>query len=166
MRARARAAERRTRPGRIEVTRRTRRKAPEDRELRRIARAALEFGNQPGASLSLVLLDDRALARLHGRWMGDPSRTDVITFDLREPGIPEAPAGPMGELCISVECARREARRRGVRVERELALYVVHGVLHLCGFDDRTARQRREMRAAERRVLARLGFEDDPTPFE
>jgi probable rRNA maturation factor len=59
---------------------------------------------------------------------------------------------------VSVERARVEARRRDLSPERELALYVVHGCLHLCGFDDRAPRPRARMRAAERAVLARLGY--------
>ncbi|HUR26649.1 MAG TPA: rRNA maturation RNase YbeY, partial [Planctomycetota bacterium] len=59
-----------------------------------------------------------------------------------------------------------QARAQRSSVERELALYIVHGCLHLCGHDDRAARARRKMRVAERCVLAELGFEDDPTPFE
>jgi probable rRNA maturation factor len=138
-----------------------RRRPLDDRTVRRIARAALGFGKRPGAPLAIVFVDDRALARLHGRWLGDGAPTDVITFDLAGAG-----GGPVGEVYISVRRATLEARRRGVRVERELALYLVHGVLHLCGFDDRTARARRAMRVAERSVLAALGFEEDPTPFE
>ena len=132
-----------------------------DPSVRKIARAALSFGKRPQASISIVFVDDRALARMHGRWLADDSATDVISFELGE-----ADGGPVGELYISVQRARAQARLRGVRVERELALYIVHGCLHLCGFDDRAQRDRRAMRRAERAVLDELGFENDPTPFE
>jgi probable rRNA maturation factor len=149
------------RPKPIGVAWNTARRPLTDQAVRRIARAALAFGKRPGRALSVVFVSDRALARMHGRWLGDGAPTDVITFDLAE----GAAGGPIGELYVSVERALVESRRRGVRPERELALYVVHGVLHLCGYDDHGPTDRRRMRAAERRVLEDLGFEHDPTPF-
>src|SRR5262249_6583118 len=122
----------------------------------RAARVALTHGGRPDLSLSIVLVTDRALARLHARHMGDPSPTDVITFDLSDDL-----EGPLGEIYASAECARRTARERGVDPRRELCLYVVHGALHLCGFDDRARGDRARMRAAEARVLDALGYARD-----
>lgn len=114
--------------------------------------AALAHGGRPGLLLSVVFVDDAEIAELHGRWLGDPTPTDVISFDLGGGG------GPDGELYVSVERARGEARARGLELEHELALYLVHGALHLCGHDDRAARERARMRAAEASVLASLGY--------
>ena len=105
------------------------------------------------ARVSIALLDDVAISRLHEAHLGDPATTDVLSFDLRDPASP--PGAFDAELAIGFEVAAREARRRGLPLERELALYVVHGLLHLAGFDDRDPRDRARMRAAERRVLAR-----------
>ena len=102
----------------------------------------------------------RYLTRMHADYLGDPTATDVITFDLG------AGQGPAGELYVSVERAREVAGRRNVAVERELTLYVVHGVLHLCGFDDRDAPDAARMRSAEEAAMAELGFPDDPSPHE
>jgi probable rRNA maturation factor len=143
-------------PQPVQVAWRVRRRLLSDRALRSAARSALEHGRRPGAGLSIVLVGDRALARMHARWLGDPRPTDVITFDLG--GGPDGEVGPAGELYVSVERAEREARHRGLDPRRELLLYVVHGVLHLCGFDDRTGAERRAMRRAEERVLAALGM--------
>jgi probable rRNA maturation factor len=129
----------------------------DDAHVRRAARAALSHGGRPGTALSLVFVDDRELARLHGRWLGDHTRTDVITFDLSDDL-----AGPAGEIYAGAECARRVAARRGGDPERELALYVVHGALHLCGFDDRSTRDRARMRRAEADVMKSLGYAPDP----
>jgi probable rRNA maturation factor len=115
------------------------------------AEAALAHGGRSGVELGLVLVDDAALCALHERWMGDPSPTDVLSFELGE-----ELGGPAGEVYVSVECARRVARERALDPASELLLYVVHGVLHLCGYDDREPADRRRMRAAERKVLARL----------
>ena len=120
-------------------------------------RAALLHGGRPGIGLSVVFLDDAEIAELHGRWLDDPTPTDVIGFELGE----DEP-GPAGELYVSAERARIEADRRGLALERELALYLVHGCLHLCGFDDREPGPRARMRAAEAAVLRALGYPDAP----
>jgi probable rRNA maturation factor len=125
-----------------------------DAEVRAAAAAALEHGGRAGLPVSVVLVSDRELARLHGRYLGDPAPTDVLAFDLGGEGAERG--APAGELYVSVERARAVARERGLAPDRELALYVVHGCLHLCGFDDRRPRARARMRAAEREVLERL----------
>ncbi len=128
--------------------------------IRKAARAALAEGKRPTLRLSIACLTDRRLARLHDEWLGDPSPTDVLSFDLSD-GTSE-----VGEILVSHECARRTARSRAVDARRELLLYVVHGVLHLCGHDDHAPRDRARMRAAEARVLASLGWAPDSHPHD
>jgi len=102
----------------------------------------------PRGTLSLVFLTDRELAELHDRHLGDPSVTDVITFS-GEPSV-----GSAGELCVSADAARRQAPRNGPETfSRELALYVVHGWLHLAGYDDLAPARKRAMRRAETRAM-------------
>lgn len=101
----------------------------------------------PAGELSVAFLTDAALAELHGRFLDDPTPTDVITF-------PADPAlGTGGEICVSADAARRVARARGGDPAAELTLYLVHGWLHLAGHDDRTPAARRAMRRAEARAL-------------
>lgn len=133
----------------------------EDAAVRRAARAALAHGGRVELALGIVFVGDRALAALHGRHLGDSSRTDVITFDLSDDY-----EGATGELYVSAECARRVARERGADPRRELLLYVVHGALHLCGFDDHRRSDRAAMRRAEAEVLASLGWPSDPLPHD
>ncbi len=122
--------------------------------VRRAVAAAFEVGGEaaPRRELSIVFVDDDELAGMHAVWLDDPSATDVITFDLGDDD-----SGPAGELYVSVERAAAVASARGLDPLRELMLYVVHGSLHLCGFDDHEPRERREMRAAERRAFTKLG---------
>jgi probable rRNA maturation factor len=82
------------------------------------------------------------MADLHRQYMNQPAPTDVITFQH-------------GEIFISVQTAKRQARQFQTSMMRELQLYVVHGLLHLHGFDDQTAPDTRRMRAAESAVLRR-----------
>ncbi len=115
--------------------------------LRRVVAAALKHVRRQDMRVSLLLTDDAELARLHGEFLGDPSPTDVLSFELDD-GV---------EVAVSVERARREAGRRGHTIRAEIALYVVHGILHACGYDDADREQRARMRAAEQTVLAALG---------
>lgn len=130
-----------------------------DERVRAIVARALEHGGRAGVDLDVVFVSDEELAALHAEWLDDSTPTDVITFDLGDEG-----EGPVGEVYVSVDCARRVAPTRPVSVERELALYVVHGVLHLCGHDDVDPEERRRMRAAEAFVLDVLGYPPDPQP--
>jgi len=119
----------------------------------RAVEAALDHGGRPRAELEVVLVDDATLADLHARFHGDPTPTDVIAFDLGPEG-----GGPEGEIYVSVDRALAVARERRSDERRELALYLVHGALHLCGFDDGDEVDRRAMREAESSVLQRLGY--------
>ena len=76
------------------------------------------------ALIEVTFLDDDEMARLHGEFLGDATTTDVITFDH-------------GELLIGVETAKRQSLEFETSIHREIALYGIHGMLHLAGFDDR-----------------------------
>jgi len=92
--------------------------------------------------IGIVLVSDRRIAALHDEFMSDPSPTDVITF-------------LHGEIVLSAETARREARRRALRVTEEIARYAVHGLLHLAGWSDTGAGASAEMRAMQEKILRR-----------
>lgn len=120
----------------------------------------------PPGELSLVFMTDAALADLHGRFLDDPSITDVITFEG------DAALGMAGEICVSADAAARQTAghspRRGpaaraAELSRELTLYVVHGWLHLAGFDDLQPAKKRVMRRAEARAM-RLLEQHDAVP--
>lgn len=104
-------------------------------------------GGAPAGELSIAILTDAAIARLHADFLGDPKPTDVITF----PGNPAL--GLAGEICVSADTAAAYARKHGKSLPHELALYIVHGWLHLCGYDDLEPRAKRLMRAAEKRAM-------------
>lgn len=123
---------------------------------------ALQHGGRPGLAVGVVVVDDATLCELHERWFGDPSPTDVISFDLQGDDPDPSPDGPQAELYVSLDCARRVAAELGGDPARELALYLVHGSLHLCGLDDHEPEQRARMRAAEAEVLAGLGYAPGP----
>lgn len=105
-------------------------------------------------TLSLALVGDKRMADLHERFMGIPGPTDVLTFplDLDPRGRPTS-----GEVVVCVPEATRRARGNGQPVERELLLYALHGMLHLCGYDDKTPRDYRRMHRTEDMILTQLG---------
>ena len=100
--------------------------------------------------LSLVFLSDAALARLHADFLDDPSPTDVITFSG------SADLGAAGEICVSADTAAAYARRHRCDFQTELTLYLVHGWLHLAGYDDLAPARKRAMRRAEARAMTIL----------
>jgi probable rRNA maturation factor len=104
----------------------------------------------PRGELSIVFLTDRALARLHGDFLDDPTPTDVITFE----GSPVL--GTAGEVCVSADRAATYARAHRRDFSSELTLYLVHGWLHLNGYDDLEPKKKRAMRRAESRAMRLL----------
>ena len=100
-------------------------------------------------SLSIVLVGDPAMARFNRQYHATAGTTDVLSFDY---------GAGHGELIISVPQAVAQARQFRTTPSRELALYVVHGILHLQGYDDLQPAPRRRMRAAECRWLRKLDF--------
>ncbi len=101
----------------------------------------------PVGELSIAFVDQEEIARLHDQFMGDPTPTDVITF----PGDPELELA--GEICVCPQVARDYALKQGQEFSPELALYLIHGYLHLCGFDDIEESDRAQMRQAEQQAL-------------
>lgn len=104
--------------------------------------------------ISVALVGDARMAELHERFMGIPGPTDVLTFELDHDARGRVTAG---EIVICVPYARREARRRGHALQKELLLYALHGVLHLSGYDDRTDPEYHRMHRKEDAILTALG---------
>jgi probable rRNA maturation factor len=117
-------------------------------------RAALQHHRVPEAQISVAMVGDEQIADLNKRHLGHEGPSDVITFDLRDhPGQPIE-----GEIVVSVDTARREGEKRGHGTEAELSLYVVHGVLHLIGYDDREHGDAARMHQKEDEILSSLGI--------
>ncbi len=120
----------------------------------RLVRGALRAEGVGRASISLAVVDDATIRAINGRHLGHDWPTDVIGFVLSDEGDEEL----SGDLVVSAEMAAATAREAGVSAWDELALYVVHGLLHFCGHDDQTPEDRDAMRRREGEVLAGLGL--------
>jgi probable rRNA maturation factor len=112
------------------------------------------------AEISVAIVDDPAIHRINRDFLGHDYPTDVISFVLDQSGgsdespIMDSGEHLEGELVVSAETAVREAPSHEWESEDELLLYIVHGLLHLCGYDDLTDESRPLMRRRERQVLA------------
>lgn len=133
------------------------------RWLRRLVRESLgAHGLETQVELSLLITDDATVRELNKTYRGKDKATDVLSFALEADGRSDAVAGfvmppgegvHLGEVVVSYPKAAEQAGERKHSVEDELALLVVHGVLHLLGYDHDKPNREREMRSLEQRVL-------------
>ncbi len=110
--------------------------------------------------LSIVFMDQGEHTELHRQFMQDETPTDVITFP-GDRGMDFA-----GEICVSVDFATSSAKKMNLTVARELTLYLVHGWLHLAGFNDKTEADRKKMRAEETRLLKAIETTEKQPHFQ
>ncbi len=101
----------------------------------------------PQGCISIAILDDADMARVHGQFLGDPTTTDVITFEG------SSADGEAGEVCAGAQTALRMCRKYAQTPDEELCLYVAHGYLHLAGVNDISEQEAKEMRAAEKLAM-------------
>lgn len=138
-----------------------------DHELvRRAVERVLAAERVVSAELSLVLTHDAEIHRINREYLGHDYPTDVISFSLAPDGEAVASSHQVqGELIVSLDTARQVASAQGWSLQAEVILYVVHGLLHLCGYDDETDETRVIMRQREREILSGLGLPrgGDPT---
>jgi probable rRNA maturation factor len=112
-----------------------------------------------GAELSVALVTDEAIAALNKTWRKKNKPTDVLSFPAGEP--PPGSPGPrlLGDVVISLDTARRVAAEESRRIDRELARYLAHGVLHLLGYDhERGPKEAKRMAQWEERLLGEAGM--------
>lgn len=123
--------------------------------MREAARATLSGEGRVRGRLEVAIVEDAEMRKLHRRWMGLGSTTDVLSFDLSDggdDGVVDA------QLVVCKPVAVRSAAEVGGDWRMELLLYVVHGCLHLCGYDDVTASKAARMHRREDEILQGLGY--------
>ena len=123
------------------------------RRLRRDAQRLLDAVGCRDHELSILLTDDRQMARLHQYWMDLSGPTDVMSFE-GDAECPKMERPLLGDIAISAETA---ARRRPADPQREALRYLTHGLLHLVGLDPRTRAQRLRMNRKTRELLRQVG---------
>jgi probable rRNA maturation factor len=115
----------------------------------------------PNDGIAVNIVDNHTIRGINEQFLSHEGPTDVITFDYRDDEAPEGGPRTAGEIIVSSDFAATAAAEYGKTVSAELALYVVHGLLHLSGCDDHDDVDRAEMRQREAECLAELKQEFD-----
>ena len=118
---------------------------------------ALKLVPAGNADATVVFVSDRAMRELNRRWRGKRGTTDVLSFPAAQDEFEKADGLNLGDVVISVEQAARQAKEHGLRFDDELAQLILHGLLHLSGYDHET--DNGEMNRLELRLRRRLGIE-------
>ena len=126
------------------------------RAIERLALRILDLTGQSRADLSLLFSGDRRMRRLNRTYRGKDSSTDVLAFPAAKPA--RRPTPLLGDVVISLPQARRQARAAAVSLDREVTTLLIHGVLHLMGYDhERSGHEARRMHRKEQDLLHELG---------
>jgi len=130
----------------------------DEARLREVTADVLKGEQVSSAEISLALVDDAAIHEVNRKYLAHDHPTDVISFRFDDADVGVFPTRLEGEVVISCETARRIAEELGCPVAHEVMLYLVHGLLHLCGFDDLSDEDRRQMRRREKWHLQKLAI--------
>lgn len=130
----------------------------DEADLKKAAAKVLELeGVGPGVEINILFTDDKNIQDLNKRFLNRDEPTDVIAFGAKR-GRPrkENLKGFIGDVVISVETATYNAKRFNTTKEKEILLYVTHGILHLLGYADESGKQQRIMQARQERLLSEI----------
>ena len=141
----------------VSVINRQDRLAVDRRKIGAAARRILTRLGYKGYELTVVLVDDREITRLNRRYFRRNRPTNVISFPMTDGTPPFLPAKMLGEVIISADTARRDAEEVGKKAGEEILFLLIHGILHLAGYDHEGAKKERlEMEAKERDLFERF----------
>lgn len=125
----------------------------------RLVRLAEAAADNRAGEIGIRLSTDAEVRSLNATYRGLDKATNVLSFPS-SPGFTDAPARPLGDIILALETARHEAIELGITLADHAAHLVVHGVLHLIGYDHETDSEAEAMEAEERRILASAGIAD------
>jgi len=140
----------------IEVVNHQRKVPIESERWRAFAAKAVKAAPAHFAAVTVVFVSDRAMREMNRTWRGKQGTTDVLSFPSGQSAFEEEAEATLGDVVISVEQASRQAAEYGLSLDQEIAQLILHGVLHLCGYDHET--DDGEMNRLERRLRRRLGI--------
>jgi probable rRNA maturation factor len=140
----------------IEVVNRQRRVAIDEERWRQLAERAVKKIGVKDAGTTVAFVSDRAMRELNRRWRGKRGTTDVLSFPVEQEEWEQGEGRTLGDVVISVERAAKQAAENGLTLDEEIAQLILHGLLHLCGYDHET--DAGEMNALELSLRRRLGI--------
>ena len=123
------------------------------RDITKCAKFVLNKMGEASSELSLAFVSDLYIRKLNRRYRNIDSKTDVLAFSMREGWGFSKKSLILGDVVVSAETAKKEAKERKIPLYKEMRLYVVHGILHLLGYDDETPSDRKKMKAKEIELL-------------
>ena len=139
----------------VEILRRGAGKELPTRALKKIAQAILVLVGQAEAELSLALIGNTEMQKLNVKYRGKDYPTDVLSFPVDETLPPAHPI--LGDVIISVQMARQQAKDRGRTADEEMVTLLIHGIVHLLGYDhERSANDARVMKRLENKIYRQL----------
>ncbi len=121
--------------------------------IRKKVESLLKNMGEGKSELSLVFVTDSCIRKLNRRYRNIDSKTDVLAFSMREGRGLSRKSPVLGDVVVSTETAKREANKRDISVHKEITLYIVHGILHLLGYKDKTVTNRKKMKRKELELL-------------
>jgi probable rRNA maturation factor len=143
----------------VVVQNRQKRRRVRTAEVRETAEKILSDLGCHGCELSILLVDDDEMTHLNLEYLARDHPTNVLAFPMREGEDTHLHPDLLGDVIISTETAEREAHHRGVTLQEEMALLLVHGILHLLGYDhEGDPDEAATMEAKEQEILNRLGL--------
>jgi probable rRNA maturation factor len=128
--------------------------------VRRAAEAAMLDNDAPPSEISVVLSDDEHIRELNKHHRGMDKPTNVLSFPAARMKTPAGAPRILGDIVLAYETVQREAVEEAKSIENHLSHLVVHGVLHLLGYDHEDEEEAEIMEARERQILAKLGIPD------
>ena len=133
--------------------------------IKRTVQKVLKREGVQQAHLSLAFVTDRKIRALNRRYLDCDETTDVLAFDLSDQTLSKSKKGNIkileGEVIICGPTVYNNAKRFGTKPSQELILCVIHGILHLLGYDDHSPREIKRMRDKERELLTKIGLRDE-----
>ncbi len=122
--------------------------------IKNLALRALKMEGKRNAVLNVVFVGDRAIRRLNKKFMHKDSSTDVLCFDLR--GFLDAKSVLRADIVVSYDAAKRNSGKFRISTDEEIARYVIHGILHLTGYDDLTQKEKKKMWKRQEEILTKV----------
>jgi len=139
----------------IEVVNRQRRIPVDSARWQAFVEQAWQVIPAEAQGVTVAFVSDRAMRELNRLWRHKQGTTDVLSFPVEQDEFEKTEGSSLGDVVISVEQATRQAKENGLTLDQEIAQLILHGLIHLCGYDHAT--DRGEMNRLELRLRKRLG---------
>ncbi len=124
--------------------------------VKRVVSATLKFEKKTGRTVSVFLTNDKQIRKINKLYLDHDYATDVISFWFEQDRLIKRESKHLGDLVVSVETAKCVAKEMGISFKQELARYLIHGTLHLLGYNDKKAEDRKRMHQRQEWIVKRL----------